>query len=380
MIKKFVVKGLNGDIDHDLDFHNDLNILTGRNGSGKTSLLKLMWYMYSGNIERTYREIQFTRAELVSDRYTVSVDLDFIDPNNESNDVQILYVRHQLDSNDERKATSEMLFPKSEWDSPNINIDVINRKVIDGSNASLFFPTFRRIEGGFDTVSKFSLHSNSRWSGTANSLREALEVYVDNISVYSHRFVATVSTDDIEQLLTKRFADISEETNRLHNELSHYIIGTIDKLDLGDATKDQRKVLQSIDKQVKKIDKRREELMAPFSVLNDLITTLFKHKGIALTKNVSFGETKNAISSEKLSAGEKQMLSFLCYNAFLSKGVIVIDEPEISLHTDWQRILFPTLLRQSQGNQFIVASHSPMIYSKYPEKEIILNADRGDEC
>lgn len=79
------------------------------------------------------------------------------------------------------------------------------------------------------------------------------------------------------------------------------------------------------------------------------------------------GEAKEAMFSDKLSAGEKQMLSFICYNAFSQDSVFFIDEPEISLHVDWQRTLFPTLMSQSSNNQFFVATHSPFIYSKYED-------------
>ncbi len=72
------------------------------------------------------------------------------------------------------------------------------------------------------------------------------------------------------------------------------------------------------------------------------------------------------------------MLSFFCYNAFSSDSCLFIDEPEISLHVDWQRILFPLLLKQSMGNQFIVATHSPFIYLKYADKELVLDSDRGN--
>ena len=72
------------------------------------------------------------------------------------------------------------------------------------------------------------------------------------------------------------------------------------------------------------------------------------------------------------------MLSFLAYNAFYQDTIFIIDEPELSLHVDWQRILFPTLLKQNSSNQFIVATHSPFIYAKYPDKELTWVDDRGD--
>ena len=69
------------------------------------------------------------------------------------------------------------------------------------------------------------------------------------------------------------------------------------------------------------------------------------------------------------------MLSFLCYNAFNDKTSIFIDEPELSLHIDWQRLFLPTLLDQSTGNQFFIATHSPFIFSGYQHKEIPLKND-----
>ena len=72
------------------------------------------------------------------------------------------------------------------------------------------------------------------------------------------------------------------------------------------------------------------------------------------------------------------MVSFLCYNAFNRQATIFIDEPETSLHVDWQRILFPKLMAQSSDNQFFVATHSPFIYTKYADKELVINPDHGD--
>jgi len=84
------------------------------------------------------------------------------------------------------------------------------------------------------------------------------------------------------------------------------------------------------------------------------------------------GYKKNYLDSNFLSSGEKQMLSFLCYNAFFRNSPIFIDEPEISLHPDWQRLLFSILKSQESNNQFIVATHSPLIYAKYSDKELII--------
>ena len=121
-------------------------------------------------------------------------------------------------------------------------------------------------------------------------------------------------------------------------------------------------------------------MLRPFSVLGERIRDIFQYSGIRLTAaRITLGEVKEAIESDKLSAGEKQMLSFLCYNTFSENAAIFIDEPELSLHVDWQRLLLPTLLEQETGNQFFIATHSPFIYAKYPDKEILLGEDRGGD-
>ena len=108
---------------------------------------------------------------------------------------------------------------------------------------------------------------------------------------------------------------------------------------------------------------------------------IFQYNGNSVRRSEGFisDMREEAIESDTLSAGEKQLLSFLCYNTFSENTAILIDEPELSLHVDWQRRLLPTLLEQETGNQFFVATHSPFIYGKYPDKEIQLDKDRGGE-
>lgn len=59
MIQSLEVEGLNNQFNYGLKFNKDLNILTGVNGCGKTTLLKLIWYLISGNLHRIYHEIPF---------------------------------------------------------------------------------------------------------------------------------------------------------------------------------------------------------------------------------------------------------------------------------------------------------------------------------
>ncbi|MFM7600931.1 MAG: AAA family ATPase [Pseudanabaena sp.] len=50
-LKRVSIKGLNNKVDCDFEFHDDINVVTGMNGCGKTTFLKMLWYVISGNIE-----------------------------------------------------------------------------------------------------------------------------------------------------------------------------------------------------------------------------------------------------------------------------------------------------------------------------------------
>ena len=64
-----------------------------------------------------------------------------------------------------------------------------------------------------------------------------------------------------------------------------------------------------------------------------------------------------------LSSGERQILSMLYAATYQSdRGrVVLIDEPELSLHIDWQRKLLDRMAQQLGQRQIIVCTHSPEI-------------------
>lgn len=369
MIKSFSVYGLFNKFDHEIALHPDLNILTGRNGSGKTTLLKLMWYMISPNVERTVPEILFHEAFVETDDFTLTIKQDMSNKHENFNLSYKEISENKFDAADSAPALFEGTFKDK--------VDEVNHKIDDLNTKSVFFPTFRRIEGGFSIDERrHQIFRETPSVRASQDLSRSLSRYSSIMSVHGHKFITTISTDDIEQLVTHQYADLSEQANNLHLELSRFIA---EKVSPKKNTKlNSDKLISEIREKLVDVNKRRDNLMSPFSVLTNLIVEIFKDKGIIFSQNLTFGETKKAIRASILSAGEKQMLSFLCYNTFMESSPIFIDEPELSLHGDWQRRLFPTLLAQGTSNQFIVSTHSPFIYSKFPEKEIRLDPDTGE--
>ena len=182
-------------------------------------------------------------------------------------------------------------------------------------------------------------------------------------------------------LLQRTYSNLSEQQNELQRSMSLEIVESIRNFQVaGEGAAEgntAEKLLGNIRARIESVEDTRTEIMAPIVEVQRVVQKMFHHKGIKLGR-LNFGDAAEAISSDLLSAGEKQMLSFISYNGLFSESAIFIDEPELSLHVDWQRRLFSTLQRQQAHNQFIIATHSPFIYSKYPDKEVQISLDRGD--
>lgn len=72
----------------------------------------------------------------------------------------------------------------------------------------------------------------------------------------------------------------------------------------------------------------------------------------------------------RLSSGEKQLLILLTETLLQrSKSyTFMTDEPEISLHISWQRKIIPTITKLNPNAQIIVATHSPEVAGNYNTK------------
>ena len=87
-------------------------------------------------------------------------------------------------------------------------------------------------------------------------------------------------------------------------------------------------------------------------------------------------EKGQEISPESLSSGEKQLLLLLC-NTLTARDkatIFIIDEPEISLNIKWQRQLIRVLLDFTKGSlvQFLLATHSIELLAQYKRSVVKL--------
>jgi predicted ATPase len=109
-----------------------------------------------------------------------------------------------------------------------------------------------------------------------------------------------------------------------------------------------------------------ERINTFFSSIDNLFCNTGKKIGIDSTNNIVFKSDTETISLEQLSSGEKQLLLIL-FKVFLMDNkpyILLMDEPEISLHISWQQDLIKTLRELNPNCQLIIATHSPSIFGK----------------
>jgi predicted ATPase len=108
------------------------------------------------------------------------------------------------------------------------------------------------------------------------------------------------------------------------------------------------------------------DLSRPKRLFQDMIDELFGYtrKRIDRKRNdVVLVQDGEALSPYKLSSGEKQILVILL-TALVQDGnhcVFFMDEPEASLHIDWQQKLIGMIRRLNPNVQIVLTTHSPAL-------------------
>ena len=98
----------------------------------------------------------------------------------------------------------------------------------------------------------------------------------------------------------------------------------------------------------------------------DIIDELFEETGkhIVRTENeIRFTQIGEVLMPYQLSSGEKQMLVILLTVLVEDDQpyVLFMDEPEVSLHIEWQKRLIDLILEMNPNVQIILTTHSPAL-------------------
>lgn len=132
-------------------------------------------------------------------------------------------------------------------------------------------------------------------------------------------------------------------------------------------------LLQNVVSHIQNVEEKIDNVSRPRSTFERLIAKMFSG-----TKEVEFGDSQISIRTPsgiqfgvaRLSSGEKHLLKILVAALHAESNSLIIDEPELSLHVDWQRSLIQSILEINPDIQVVLATHSPEVIADLADERI----------
>ena len=111
---------------------------------------------------------------------------------------------------------------------------------------------------------------------------------------------------------------------------------------------------------------KAQKISEPKKIFQDIMDELFTDTGkkIIRTENeIRFSQIGETLFPYQLSSGEKQILSIMLTVLVEDNMpyVLLMDEPEVSLHIEWQQRLIELILQLNPNVQIVLTTHSPAV-------------------
>lgn len=315
-IKKIIGHSLYGELDFKWKFDKQVNILAGINGSYKTTILNIIKQVT--NHEDVGYPVSFIEAE-----YT--------------DDIKLTYMRRESDVKSilENREANRVVVDMMEKDHPEWFAGESAR------NIQIAIVSYREEKNG-EKLDQKSYEAVKRLD------------YINTFDVVSER--------DKESVLNAQLRKLQEQYAYYLSDLARQV---------SDMVKESGNVNK---KQMEAINHDRDEFIA---IVNDM----FKETGKILSEDESnlvfLKDGNKRISLFDLSAGEKQLLIILLTTLLErhQEFILIMDEPEISLHIDMQFTLIDNLLKLNPNVQLIISTHSPSIFGSGWGNKVVYSED-----
>ena len=400
-LKSFSIYGLFGTQDVHIPFDEDIKILIGENGLGKTQILGMLYCLLNGNIEKL-SDYSFDRLELVfvdNGKLGISkkelfiflqnkpqIRWDQVFPLKKNIEKNFIYRSRIIPLVIESGNNEEEEIDNNEEEEIDNNVSTFFNKLKEKlKNLSiLYFPTYRRVEEdlknlGYDEdqfpkgkneLIQFGMEDvKKRFTDIENSIDallkegfskisgEILSQLVSGFEKADRSFLEKIDENDIEIILSRVGKELSDgEKNKIRN------IITYQKIENPSLFYFLRKLIEIYEKQ-----KPLDDFV---KVYRDVCNKYLVNKKVfydesAIKIYIKLDATGEEIELSKLSSGEKQIISILSkiyLSAKEERFIILFDEPELSLSMTWQKQLLPDIIDSKKCDFLLAVTHSPFIF------------------
>jgi ABC-type cobalamin/Fe3+-siderophores transport system ATPase subunit len=340
-LKSLEIKGLWDEIDIKWKLDSNVNILIGKNCMGKTTLLKLI--------------ISIINEDTTSYKFKSS-DLVF-------NDEKYIEVQKISDFND------------------------LNEKIVDVNRYKFYVGEFspsksKKLKKPYLTqeniLSKQEAEENREFSKFTQYIKiESINTFdlsaeeLNNKAITQYPEIVTGLDIILYELINEfknyqlKLRNLEKEENRLLDFKILEISSKGDKdtvnIEIQDDLIELTALISNKYKKIKQIYQQQSEFI---KIVNKLFSDTEKQLDFDENNSIIFRKKNKIIKPSQLSSGEKQLLIILLTVIQQEKKptIILMDEPELSLHLSWQIELIDSIKKLNPNSQLIIATHSPSVF------------------
>jgi predicted ATP-dependent endonuclease of OLD family len=416
------VYGLFGTHDVHILFEENIKILVGENGLGKTQVLNIFYYTLTQNFFKL-SEFTFDSVELVLSTGSKAIK---IEKHHIDDAVKRLYQHPMIEDIIEDIGIARFELLRKEWTQRKGNWKNLEGRVLGSKTGRnypthhvfrlfddfekrndklnlgeylencrkkikttiehfevLYFPTFRCVEaelynlgfnedgllGAEDSVIHFGMDDVSeKFKNIENEIDQLIKQGFKEISsdIISH-LVKGFSETDSSCLDKIDENDIEIILKRVGNELSEQDKTTMRAMVI-QKNYGNPSLLYFLKKLIEIYEKQRKQdnLVKSF---RDVCNRYLIGKEIFYDESeikifVKSKLTKNEIDLKYLSSGEKQIISMFSkvYLSERERFIVLFDEPELSLSMEWQKKLLPDIIESKKCDFLLAVTHSPFVF------------------
>lgn len=337
MLESITIKKLFGLFDYHIKFDTveNITILTGPNGYGKTTILNIIYHFFNRNSEY-FQKLNFASITFYfQNQKTVELKKGEHNVFNEILQTKVYLIKEQ-----------RLIKPVLE------NIETDDKS---GKNKKTFLNTIE-------------LYAEELKKLIEEKQLEAYQIAQKLDSSFPKRLIEAKTVVD-EPIFKKRFAELKDKQSKLQQ----FGIATSAQ-EIPDYNVESAKVLSVYLNDSEEKLKIYDDLLAKIELFVNIINQkdfAFKSIKISSDKGFSFYQNKQQqeLSLTDLSSGEQQEVVLLYELLFKTtpNTLILIDEPEISLHVLWQKAFIDDLQKIAAIKKinFLVSTHSPQIINNH---------------
>jgi predicted ATPase len=429
-IQRVELEGIHRRYDLRISFHETLNVLHGKNGTGKSTLIHIIANVANGDFLRfAFLDFSTIIVHFSDDRWVKLTQ-------NERGEHKVVRVSTESGATlefDKKEAYEAVRSLEDDRRFGEFAPELVQRikDFVDKNNlkfiATAYFPAFRTMLEAWSSqrdpdrpygrrtvntrkATTFSRNLFGQFLPTINfpspidieerlrtEIRDAqLQIARYESSIFSKSFVKVFSAllngskaekdsasllkeiSNLNESSSKRKLGVIEDNSETYQELQHLVSSSFQSNELASSAAGALEVYRDALQQRKDM---QEDAFAEIDKYFDVVNSFLDNKKLSYQLDTERRIPKVGLmfpdhswsSIKVMSSGERQLLTMLYAVTRMSGNTaVLIDEPELSLHIDWQEDLLRKMMEQLGDRQIIVCTHSPAIAADFGEfmKEI----------